>query len=222
MKKWFGMTALVCCLMLMGTAGAKDATPLFKEFSYGMPQAEVQAKTGAKPCNVEELENALCQENLVNFAGIEWEQLFIIEENQLVAVALVREDDAQAVVSVATALTKNGFTIGMLQTPGGSVDVLDAIKKGGAEFAQSLIITLEQGYSGDGCIFYTFLEKSGLEEAAKRKIGTLTEYLRTASKNSRGVELYREEGLLMVRFIAPAQALAALRQKAEEAANEKF
>ena len=131
------MFALCCAVLLPASlCGAAELT-LYKEFFLGQAKAGIEKMPGMTDCSDEGLD-LLCREGQ-SFAGLEWVQVLVFEEEALVRVALSGpSSDNGRFVNAVGAIAGSDFTVILVQAADGrAFDVLETLRAKKADVVQN-------------------------------------------------------------------------------------
>lgn len=211
--KVFFITACIFAF-LTSPASATQNPKIYKDFYYGMPISEVAKVSGANPCEDEELQGHLCIES-VNFGGLEWEQVFLIEDDKLGGVILVGEDSEDTFVALANVLNNSGYSIAFAVNGNNTLDTIALMSQGKDVLTNKVIEFFSQEYESITC---AFLENSLVKEV-KKKVKTVNGFgtlIMNAPLDTREIDITRDNESMIVQFCLPVFA----RHKSEDKANQ--
>ena len=217
MRKLVIAVLLVLLLPVCSFAGTK----LFKDYEYGMSKEEVRNKSKAVPCQDSRVRGNLCIAQPVPFAGKEWEMAFMLDKDRLVSVVLVKPFDEITYNNVMkTTLVKNGFTPLYARADSYEVDIIAVAKKQGKE---ALKMALAKAYPGKAqTILYSFFDGEHIKSSVSAyQPDTLKDFLEHAEIGTRSVDVVVNNGMLLLKFLAPLDALADMK-KDSSSAEEAF
>lgn len=108
------IVATTSMLTCSSTSWASDSIHLFKEFTFGQSMAELREQTtDYEDCSKKVgIPGALCSKQHGSFsASSDWLQVFVGQDDKLVAVSLVRETSKPDIADMASSLMKSGYTL---------------------------------------------------------------------------------------------------------------
>ncbi|EGW52095.1 hypothetical protein HMPREF1022_00878 [Desulfovibrio sp. 6_1_46AFAA] len=219
------MKQLLACfllLLLAVPALAEDNIPLFKDYYYGMPKAEVQKKSQAVDCKHENLIGDLCVKKLVTFGKQKWEQVFMIEDGKLTSVMLAKSLDAQSLMAAIQTVAANDYALLNMSTGSKQLDVIHIARQQGSKAIPTAVVNFENESQNAPELIYAFYEAAKSQPIAKDKsIASFADFAMKAPRDLRSVEVRRAGNLLGIQFLAPFAALQDMQKKASEA-KESF
>lgn len=192
-------------LALSSSALAEEAK-LFRDYSYGMSKETVQKLSKGEPCTDSNLQGSICTQHYVKFAGMDWEQVFIIQNNILVSVILAKHTEPQDITKIAGAVINNGFILFLITSHDNSnrLDVIEYLNKHGEKNLGAEASNFE--VSADGNINYLFIDgKSASIAREKAQINNVYDLIQNSPENTRGVEVRVKDEITSIHFIAPVK-----------------
>lgn len=198
--KIFFITACIFAF-LVSPASADQNPKIYKDFYYGMPIAEVAKVSGATPCEEAELQGNLCIES-VNFGGLEWGQVFLIEDDKLVSVMLAGEDSEDTFSTLTNVLKNSGYFMVMGVNGNSTIDTIALMSQGKDVLVNKAIEFFSQDYESMTCVF---LENSLIKEVNKKvkTLNSLGTLLMNAPSDAREIEITRDNESMIIQFCLP-------------------
>ena len=137
-------------------------------------------------------------------------QIFSFDNNKLIAVSLVAEVDDNSYLSTIQAIAENGYTAAYVDTPIGSLDVLELTNTVGKKQTKNMLLEFEKSALSMGEISITFLPSNYFQNSIKSKTGDSSLMLITnAPPQMRMITIQVEDEYISVTFTMPT----ALREK---------
>jgi hypothetical protein len=202
---------------------------LFREFNLGMSYNEVKKAPGVTDRDPGDPKNPpdanLLYRTNVNFAGIDWVQIFEFENRWLIKIVLVTElTDPTLYQKTVLTIVNSGFDlVGMGNSEGNDYDFLDDALKNGLSEAEKNVIAYEKEALNNGFIVLTYIDSDALEQVlpSYRPDLPITEILQRLPNNTREVQVTASAGdeesngepYIVVEFVTPKAYLANLRDE---------
>lgn len=209
------LLAITFLITVFTSSALADLPPkLYKDFYYGMPIDEVSKISGASPCQDEELQGSLCIDS-VTFGGLEWEQVFLMNEDKLVSVILANEDDEDKFITLTNVLKNSGYFMAMGINGNDTFDTITLLLQGEGVFTSKIIEFFSQSYEFMTCIY---LERNMFKEVKSRikNINNIGELFMNAPLNAREIDINRNNDIMSVHFTVPIFAKYVNHKKIKE------
>lgn len=178
---------------------------LFENFTLGMWPQEVIDETDAIPCDGLNPSDSLCSRKPVEFAGLEWEQIFAFKKGRLARVMLLREGwDQDSFLSVIHALVARDFSLAYMENGERSLDLFTYIVSNGRDAAitatQKFIYGSAQ-YNTD--LIMEFLPTPFIDKAIEKRLPDYYLALSKAPEDLRSTLLMLKKDDICLIFGAP-------------------
>lgn len=206
------MAWALCAVVMWCGMAAAETVPLYKDYVYGMPRADVAKVPGVGACPDTEDPAALCREG-ESFAGETWTQVFAFFEERLIAIKLVAQGMDNHFMAALNALNNTGDVVVEIKDAAGNV--FDAfveapLAKDGQIYEQNQIKFAQDAVS-TGAITYTYYSKDAFVPGGAPGASDRSDFLVSAPDSIRATELAlvstAYSATVIVRFLAPKLAM---------------
>lgn len=206
MKKF--LLTLVMIAAMVNTVSSQEIK-LFKEYTYGLSQAEVQKKSKAKICGEGFPDNILCGPKQVSFADLQWWQVFSFEGGALRQVMLFKKQFNPSSFSYITNTIKNNkFLLVAMAADDDHLDLIE-IRLQDSEVANTKLKNLLAKEGSAKKVTYAFCEETPITPLISDKnIHNLSELLYNSSPFLRVVEVSKTNDSIVINFFIRLSYLA--------------
>lgn len=201
---------------------ASDKIILFKDYIFGMTPGQVKEISGASSCNDPELKDALCSKKKVNFAGYNWDQIFVFVGDKLSQVVLHKEGiDLEQLQNIAGTIVENGFVPANVYNGALNFDLLESLATVGPKDTDSEMNRfIDESIQNDAPILETsYLPEEYMKKLVKDREKYYLAGIDKAPKDLRLISVTISDEDVGIQFQTPA---AFSKSGSKKAFKEKF